>query len=213
MFNNLLTKYLDWVDGGGGIVVIGGGGPSGGPLDPSTDPVIPVEDPTIPVSGGPGAGDTNPGSGNPGDANLVSQTQYSNMTVTYYKINLESTKTNIYGEALEKWYYNPFTVSCIIARNPITYSDSEFGSEIDNTITVTIPRALLDQYGFLPEVGDVLMDRERLYEVNSIDVAFITIPGSSNTSTQGTSQGYTITYNLSCYLTRLTKLNLIEYYQ
>jgi hypothetical protein len=212
MFNNLLVKYLDWSDGGGGIIVGGGGSPIG-PADSAVLPDTPPGDPASPTVGGSGSGTNNIGSGNPADTNLVAQTLYSNMSVTYYKINLEATKANVYGEAVEKWYYPSAQISCLITRNPITYSDDEFGVEIANTITVAIPRAILDQYGFLPEVGDVLMDRERMYEVNSIDPSFVTIPGATNQSSQGNTTGFTVIYNLTCYLTRITKLNLIEYYQ
>jgi hypothetical protein len=213
MLNNVLVKYLDWADGGGGIVVIGGGGATGGPSDPTTDPVTPSPAPDPPTGGGTGAGDNNIGGGNPADNNIVSQTLYSNMTVDYYKINLEATKTNIYGEALENFYYPSIRISCLVTRNPITFSESEFGTEANSTITVAIPRALLDQYGFLPEVGDILIDRERVFEVSGIDPTFVTIPGSANQSSKGDSAGFTIIYNLTCYLTRITKLNLIEYHQ
>jgi hypothetical protein len=213
MLNNLLVKYLDWSDGGGGIIVGGGGSPNGGATGPSGDPITPTPPPEPPVTGSTGSGNNNLGGGNPADNNIVSQTLYSNMTVIYYKINLEATKTNIYGEALENFYYPAIQIACLITRSPITFNESEFGTEANTTITVAIPRAMLDQYGFLPEVGDILIDRERVFEVSSIDPTFVTIPGSANQSSKGDSAGFTIIYNLTCYLTRITKLNLIEYHQ
>ena len=151
--------------------------------------------------------------GNPLDNPIVTQTLFANTNVIYHKINLELTKTNIYGEALEKWYYQPVNVRCTIERGEIINGDDEYGVTIANTIKVNIPKALLAIYNFLPEVGDILMDRERYYEVNSIDTQFVTIPGTNApNATLGTS-GHIITYTLSGYLTRITKLNIIPYYQ
>jgi hypothetical protein len=135
------------------------------------------------------------------------------MNVKYFKINLENTVSNIYGEAVEKWYYNGVNVRCTIDRGVTSNTEDDFGVNITQNITVSIPKALLIGYNFVPEVGDILMDRERYYEVNSIDSQFITIPGvGSNNEILGTT-GQVVMYVLTCYLTRVTKLNLIEYYQ
>lgn len=153
------------------------------------------------------------GNNNVIDDTLVSSVLFSNMNVKYFKINLERTKTNIYGEALEKWYYQGLDVKCNIERGITSNGDDEFGVNINQNITVNIPKALLIKYNFLPEVGDILMDRERYYEVNSIDSQFVTIPGvGASNGIQGTT-GQIVMYSLTCYLTRITKLNLIEYYQ
>jgi len=156
-----------------------------------------------------GGGSTGGGVGN-GINNSIS---FGNMNIIYHKINLELTKSNMYGESLEKWYYPPLFVKCLIERGATSNSNDEFGVNISQTITVTISKDYLQKYNFLPEVGDILMDRERYYEVNSIDSQFFTIPGTATPNgTQGTT-GQTLSYVLSCYLTRITKLNLIEYYQ
>ena len=158
-----------------------------------------------------GGGDGTGGGGI--DNILVASTLYANTNVGYFKINLEKTKTNMYGEALEKWYYAGVNVRCTIERGKIENSDDEFGVNVSNTLTINIPRALLQSYNFLPEVGDIITDREKYYEVNSIDTQFITIPGNGASNGSLGTTGQTITYSLSCYLTRITKLNIIPYYQ
>jgi hypothetical protein len=166
------------------------------------------------TGGGNGSGTGGSGTGAGGiDNTIVASTLYTNMNVGYFKINLESTKTNMYGEALEKWYYNGVDVRCTIERGAITNSDDEFGVNVSNIITINIPRALLQSYNFLPEVGDIVFDREKYYEVNSIDNQFITLPGTGASNGTLGSTGQLITYTLTCYLTRVTKLNIIPYYQ
>lgn len=201
-------RKIFWEEGGGGL---GGGGGVIGP-EPTATPDNGI---TTPPPGDLGGGTGTPANGGGGAADTALQTavDYGNMSVMYYKINLESTKTNMYGEALEKWYYPPLQTKCLITRDAITNGNDEFGVTIANTITVSIPRITLDGYQFLPEVGDVLMDREKLYEVNSIDQNFITLPGGTGQTISNGTAGVTTIFVLSCYLTRLTKLNLIEYYQ
>jgi hypothetical protein len=151
--------------------------------------------------------------GNPLQPPLVAQTLFTNMNVLYHKINLELTKTNIYGEATEKWYYQPVNVKCVIERTDITNSDDEFGVTIANTIKITVPEALMRQYNFSPEVGDILMDRELYYEVTNIAPQFVTIPGTNAPNSIIGTSGQIMAYVISGYLTRITKLNIIPYYQ
>jgi hypothetical protein len=175
--------------------------------------------------GGPGGGSGGAGGGGTGgaggsgtgaggiDNTVVAATLYTNMNVGYFKINLEETKTNMYGESLEKWYFSGVNVRCTIDRGVIANTLDEFGVDLTNTITVNIPRALLQSYNFMPEVGDLVFDREKYYEVNSIDSQFITMPGTGASNGNLGTAGQVITYVLICHLTRTTKLNIIPYYQ
>ena len=205
MFSNQgIVKHFGWQEGGGGI----GGGPTytGGGVNPN----LPTDSGGSPSDGsGPALG-----GGGPADTALSTAVDYMNMDVKYFKINLESTKTNMYGESLEKWYYPALQVKCLIERAEIVNGDDEFGVTVSNDIVVKIPRILLDTYGFLPEVGDIVMDREKMYEINSIDQNFITLSGETGTQPiTGNTVGVTVLFILKGYLTRITKLNLIEYYQ
>jgi hypothetical protein len=145
--------------------------------------------------------------------NINNTVMFSNMEVKYYKINLEYTKANIYGEAIEKWYYPANQVKCLIERGTISNKDDEFGVHIDQNLTISIPRDYAQLYNILPEAGDIVMDRERFYEISSVDSIFGTISGvRTPNGIQGTN-GQVLMYVLTAYLTRVSKLNLIEYYQ
>jgi len=134
----------------------------------------------------------------------------ANAKVYYYKIDLYNTKTNIYGESTEKWYYPPYEVRCFIDRGAIANADTEYGVDISQTVTVTVPIGMFASasVNMTPEVGDIFMEQEKYYEVNSIDRQFITVPGTE--SVLGT-PGYVVTYVISAYLTRTSKLNLVKY--
>lgn len=191
-----------------GIIRIGGD--EGSTNQPPTTPIQPGPLPPPPPP--------TPGSSifvpNTVDNAITNMINYSNMVVDYYKINLENTVTNIYGEAPEKWYYPPARVKCLIERSAITNTNDDFGVDATQTLTITIPKQNLESYNFLVEVGDIVSDRERFYEVNNIDSQFVTIPGGGTTSNASTgTTGQVILFVLTCHLTRVTRLNLIETYQ
>jgi hypothetical protein len=147
------------------------------------------------------------------DQAIQAQINFSNMKVGYFKIDLYKTIVNMYGEATEKWYYPPFEVKCLIERGDFAYSDTEYGPDINQTMTIKIPKLNIDETGlnFTPEVGDIITDQERYYQVNTVDRSFITIPGSGDAGSTVGTPGQIVLYSLGAYLTRTTNLNLIKY--
>jgi len=181
-----------------------GGGPPPDDGPPVFDPPVLLDPPDVGVGGG--GGDIGP--------ILTGMINYSNMSVGYFKINLESTVTNMYGESLEKWYYPPLELKCLLERGDYTNPDDEFGVGISQTLTVKITRDNFEAINILPEVGDIVTDQERYYEVRDLNTSIITIPGSTaqNAGSGGTA-GQILLYGLTCYLTRITKLNILPYHQ
>ena len=47
--------------------------------------------------------------------------------ILYHKISLEDTDTNLYGEAMEKSYYNAIKLNCLITRGDQIIDIQEFG--------------------------------------------------------------------------------------
>ena len=147
------------------------------------------------------------------DQAIQAQINFSNMKVGYFKIDLYKTVVNMYGEATEKWYYPPFEVKCLIERGDFAYSDTEYGPDINQTLTIKIPKLNIDETGlnFTPEVGDIITDQERYYQVNTIDRSFITIPGAGDAGSTIGTPGQIVLFTLGAYLTHTTQLNLIKY--
>jgi hypothetical protein len=144
---------------------------------------------------------------------VQAQINYSNMLVGYFKIDLYKTMVNMYGESVEKWYYPPVEVKCLIDRGDYIYTDTEFGPDVNQTLKVTIPKLNIDASGlnFTPEVGDIITDQEKYYEVHTVTRSTITLPGNATNSTENGTPGYVILYVLEAHLTRTTKINLIQY--
>jgi hypothetical protein len=87
-------------------------------------------------------------------------------SVGYYKINLDRTTSNIYGESLKKTYNDPVLVNCLIERTPPTWTETEFGADITQDITVRFLRDILVDIQLFPEVGDIVLWQDDYYEVD-----------------------------------------------
>ena len=149
MFQTGIRKFYAWPSTG-----IGGGGGS-----TSTPPIFnsPTGFPPPPPTGS-GGGTT----GGPGPI-LTGMINYSNMTVGYFKINLEDTVTNMYGEALEKWYYPPLSIKCLLERGDQTNPDDEFGVGISQTLTVKITKDSYTKYNGEQLVISLISDQGYSY--------------------------------------------------
>jgi len=147
--------------------------------------------------------------------------QFMKTDVAYYKFNLHQTKKNIYGESLEKWYYQPFLIKTTIERNDDTIKDEMFGPDVEKSIKCTIPKVawengnagLIEGKNTLPEIGDIIYDRstERYYEVNNIINDYTPINSNIGFGQSNCPQADLVTFNLQCHQTRASKLNLLPY--
>jgi hypothetical protein len=89
-------------------------------------------------------------------------------SVGYYKIALDKTSSNLYGEALTKTYNDPVLVNCLIERNIQAWTESDLGVDVTREITVRFLRDILVDMQLVPEVGDVVLWQENYYEIAGI---------------------------------------------
>ena len=89
-------------------------------------------------------------------------------SVGYYKINLDKTSSNLYGESLTKSYNNPVLVNCLIERTAQSWTETEFGADVTREINVRFLRDILVDIQLVPEVGDVMLWQENYYELSGI---------------------------------------------
>jgi hypothetical protein len=104
--------------------------------------------------------------------------------VGYYKIVLDRTNSNMYGESLKKIYNDPVLINCLIERGDTEPLTNDFGMDITRNIKCRFLRddlAGIDlstelspdgrgfNYNIYPEVGDVVMWNNDYYEVNNVN--------------------------------------------
>lgn len=88
--------------------------------------------------------------------------------ILYYKISLESTQGNIYGEALEKVYLVPVKLNCLITRGDQIVSVDEFGPDLNRNASFAFLREDLVDIQVVPEIGDVVEWNNDFFLVDTV---------------------------------------------
>jgi hypothetical protein len=89
-------------------------------------------------------------------------------SITFYKLIIGESKTNLYGESLNKTYYSPFTTDCIIERDPTRVNYEGLGSDANQNVIFRFNRFTLEEDGFYPEIGDIIFHNDAYFEVDNV---------------------------------------------
>ena len=91
-------------------------------------------------------------------------------SVDIYKVNIENTDENIYGESSTKYYDKGFRVNCLILFNEPDVNLDEFGTDVNSSLEMYFQRNNLSSgsLNFHPEVGDIVDWNNFYWEVNGI---------------------------------------------
>ena len=131
--------------------------------------------------------------------------------VAFYKLALEETAANIYGESTEKTFYSPILLQCLITRGDQVYTMDDFGSDITRELTFAFLREDLVDLNLVPEVGDIIMLAENYYEVDTvIENEFWFGKDPSYNYGRSDAHGASISIKCTGHLTRVDKLGIIE---
>ena len=89
-------------------------------------------------------------------------------TADIYKISVENTEENMYGESTTKYYNDGFRVNCLLAFDAPNVEQDEFGADINTNIDMYFHRTTLSDAGFYPEIGDIVDWNNFYFEINSV---------------------------------------------
>ncbi len=87
----------------------------------------------------------------------------------YYKVRLQDTESNVYGEAQNKYFIGPVLINCLIERGDFAFKKENFGVDVDRPITFRFMKYHLEQANVVPEVGDAIMYNESFYHVDGVN--------------------------------------------
>jgi len=130
--------------------------------------------------------------------------------VLYYKISLESTSTNMYGEALEKYYWEPVKFNCLITRGDQVMSVDDFGPDLTRDASFAFLRQDLIDANNVPEVGDIVMWLENYYEVDTVreNQLFLGKDNNYSLTSYGSQFGASVSIIVDCHLTRADRVGV-----
>lgn len=130
--------------------------------------------------------------------------------IGYYKLSIEDTQSNLYGEALEKIYLDPVKLNCLITRGDQVVSVDEFGPDLEREASFAFLREDLTDTNTFPEVGDIILWHENYYEVDTVreNQLFLGKDINYNFTTYGSQFGASVSIIVDCHLTRADRLGI-----
>ena len=89
-------------------------------------------------------------------------------SVDIYKVSIENTDENVYGESTQKYYEIGFRVNCLIQFDEPETELTEFGSDVNASIEMYFQRNNLSSgsLNFYPETGDIVDWNDHYWEIN-----------------------------------------------
>jgi hypothetical protein len=88
-------------------------------------------------------------------------------TIVLFKINMNETKVNIYGEAMNKTWHPGVEVYALIDKEPESARYEGFGLDTDQNVTFKLDRWMLEEKGVYPEVGDIINWNGGYFEIDN----------------------------------------------
>ena len=132
--------------------------------------------------------------------------------IVFYKISVNETQANIYGESTQKTFYDPIVMQCLITRGDQQYTADEFGPEVARELNFAFLRDDFVDLNLVPEVGDIIMLSEDYYEIDTIvENEFLFGKDPNYNYARSDKHGKSISIRCSAHLTRETKLGLTQF--
>lgn len=130
--------------------------------------------------------------------------------ILYYKFSLQETQVNIYGEGMEKIFYNPVKLNCLITRGDQVISVDDFGPDLTRQASFAFLREDLVDIQVVPEVGDIVLWHENYYEVDTVkeNQLFLGKDNAYNFTSYGEQFGTSVSIIVDCHLTRADKVGI-----
>ena len=90
-------------------------------------------------------------------------------SVDIYKVSIDETEENLYGESTTKYYEVGFRVNCLISFESEVTQD-EFGADLDASMEMSFQRANLSSgsLNFYPEIGDIVDWNSFYWEIDGV---------------------------------------------
>ena len=89
-------------------------------------------------------------------------------SVDIYKVSIDNTDENIYGESTTKYYDIGFRVNCLINFTEPEVIQDDFGADNNSSIEMYFQRENLSSgsLNFYPETGDIVDWNDSYWEIN-----------------------------------------------
>tara|TARA_A100001037_G_scaffold67550_1_gene60005 strand:+ start:42987 stop:43406 length:420 start_codon:yes stop_codon:yes gene_type:complete len=120
--------------------------------------------------------------------------------VVIYKINPHETSANLYGESVEKSYFQGVQTTCLVETDPESTLYEGFGPDVKKGTLFRFHQKLCEMKDVYPQVGDIVLWENAYFEISNI-VENQYLGGQPE-------KNYSLISN--AHMTRISKLNIVE---
>lgn len=140
---------------------------------------------------------------------------YISNEVELFKIALDDTEVNLYGESNRKVYYQPIRLFGNILKDEPSFNESDAGQDLSQTLKFAFLKDDLTTRDIFIAEGDIIKYDSRYYEVDNAFNTQYFMGRNDKThliSTEGRDRGFgkDISVVAQTHLVRLSQLNLVE---
>ncbi len=90
--------------------------------------------------------------------------------IILYKIILDNTSINIYGESTNKTRYTGIELKSLVKfKKIVSDATAGFGVDVDQGVEFRFVRKLLEEVQVYPEIGDIISYDDSYYEIDNIN--------------------------------------------
>lgn len=124
--------------------------------------------------------------------------------IEFFKLIVESSNANIYGESVHKSYYDSMLIPCLITKETKNAGMDSYGHTYTRTAQFAISRDILERATFFPEVGDIIFWDNEYYEIDNVDANQYFVGKNPETWPNGSEHGYSVSVLCDAHATRQT---------
>jgi len=94
--------------------------------------------------------------------------------IVLFKINLNETKVNLYGESINKTWQPGVELYSLINKDAETATYEGFGSNTKQNVEFRVDRFMCEEKNSYPEIGDIIFFDNSYYEIdNTNEIQFV----------------------------------------
>ena len=129
--------------------------------------------------------------------------------VLIYKLNLNATEVNIYGESSKKTYDEPVYVHTVINVSPTDSVGEDFGMNQTQNIEFAFLRDSLLEVNTKPEIGDIVEYDSSFWEIDNTSEAQYYASKNPDSWFGGKDFGYSVSIVCSAHRARQSQLQIV----
>ena len=128
--------------------------------------------------------------------------------IEFFKLVVEQSNSNIYGESTSKSYFNSILIPALITKENKNSEMDDYGHSYNRTAQFGISRDILERANFYPEVGDIIKWDNEFYELDNVDANQYFAGKNPETWPNGDKFGYSVSVLCDTHVTRQTPTNI-----